>query len=271
MNNDSLYLEARNLQVRLGGKEVLRSVNIEVRKGEFLALLGANGSGKTTLLHCLGRLRKPQSGSILWQGKKLHAVSTRHLARQLAILPQNPHAPMAMEVQSLVQMGRSPYRRMAWQKDPDGNEVVNNALRHMELEHLVRRKMGSLSGGERQRAWIAMAMAQNPDLLLLDEPTTFLDISHQLQVLEMLRRWKEQGNRSVVAVLHDLNHALRYADRIAVLHNGVIHCITDCDSALNCETLREAFGIEAENYYDTRANSRFLIAHLPMRGASVLC
>ncbi len=257
-------LETQGLRVRLGGKEVLRGLDLKIQKGEFLALLGANGSGKTTLLHCLGRLRKPQSGSVLWKGQSIQQMPTRLLARQLAILPQSPHAPMSLEVQSLVHLGRSPYRRFAWQQDREGAQVVGEALAHMELEHLASRKMGSLSGGERQRAWIAMAMAQNPEVLLLDEPTTFLDVAHQLQVLEMLSRWKQQGERTVVAVLHDLNLALRYADRIAVLHEGVIHESGPASLALQAQTLRTVFGIEASYSQDARSDRPFLIPHLPM-------
>ena len=263
MTRNPPCLKAQNLGVRLGGKQVLDQLDLNVYPGEFLALLGSNGCGKTTLLHCLGRLRKPNEGNVLWQGEAIENLPTRRLAQKLAILPQNPHAPMAMSVQSLVLMGRSPYRRFAWQRDDEGIHIVQHVLKHMELDSLVNRKMGSLSGGERQRAWIAMAMAQNPDLLLLDEPTTFLDVAHQLQVLEMLTLWKKQNQRTVVAVVHDLNHALRYADRIAVLHNGKIHAITSYQNALDESTLLNAFGIEAESYWDARSNRRGLVGHLP--------
>lgn len=255
-------LSTRTLSVRIGTKSILTDIDLDVIQGEFLALVGANGSGKTTLLHCLAHLRKPTQGGVFWKGVPLGDLPRRQMAKHIALLPQHPQAPTDLSVQALVRMGRTPHRTSLLGSDIAGKEAVAQAMQSTGITELSTRSLGTLSGGERQRAWIAMALAQDPDVFLLDEPTTFLDIAHQLAILDMLKKWNRQSGKTIVAILHDLNQALRYADRVAVLDQGALHSIMAAEHSLNAETLRAAFHIGADSLHDKRHDCRLLVPHL---------
>jgi iron complex transport system ATP-binding protein len=223
---------------------VLQGLNLEVLEGEVVALVGPNGSGKSTLLRALGRVLKPKGGAVLLEGRAMAEWPTREVARRLALLPQAPTLTNDMSVDELVWMGRSPYQGLLGLPTQTDKSAVDWALRETGVDDLAQRRMMSLSGGERQRVWLAMALAQQPQVLLLDEPTTFLDLSHQLEVLELIRYLNAEHGLTVVMVLHDLNQAARYAGRIVVLKDGAVYGEGPPAAILTPDTLREVFAVE---------------------------
>ena len=220
MKRDAVVLDARLISVRLGGSPVLSEVTLSIPRGTVTAIIGPNGSGKSTLLRTLARLLRPETGSVLLDGAAIAKMSPGQVARQIATLPQSPGAVPGMTVQELVEQGRYPHigpLRMRTDKD---RAAVERALELTSSYRFRHRLLDSLSGGERQRVWIALALAQEPRILLLDEPTTFLDINHQIQVLNLIRALNREHGMTVVMVLHDLNQASQYAGRLVVLDGG---------------------------------------------------
>jgi iron complex transport system ATP-binding protein len=233
--------------IRLGyrrGAPVVRDLVLEVAPGEIVSLVGPNGSGKSTVLRALARLMRPQQGAVYLNGRALHRISTRKVAQQLSILPQNPTAPEDLTVRDLVARGR--FARQAWWRasSQHDRDVVTWALNVTGVHDLADRRLNTLSGGERQRAWIALALAQEPRVLLLDEPTTFLDISHQLDVMLLLQKLNADNGLSIVMVLHDLNQAARFSHRLVALHKGDIYAAGTPDEVLTDSMLRDVFQVE---------------------------
>ncbi|MEO1636667.1 MAG: ABC transporter ATP-binding protein [Cyanobacteria bacterium J06631_9] len=238
-------LAANQLGGGYGDQRIVDAVNLALCQGEWLSLVGANGSGKSTLLRLLSRILSPQVGAVLLEGKNLHQLSATAAAQQLAILPQQSVLPTGLTVKELVSLGRSPHQPWwQWELDASGREQVNQALAWTELEDYCDRPVEELSGGERQRAFLALALAQNPRVILLDEPTTFLDIRYQLQLLELLKRLNKQHQLSIITVLHDINLAVRYSDRIAFMRQGHLWAIGETQTVVTPETLREVFDVE---------------------------
>jgi iron complex transport system ATP-binding protein len=223
---------------------VLEALSLEIHEGEIVALVGPNGSGKSTLLRALGRVLKPKTGVVYLDGRVMREWPTREVARRLALLPQGPTLANDMTVEELVTMGRSPHQGILGILTRADEEAVQQAIRDTSIEGLTRRQVSELSGGERQRVWLAMALAQQPHILLLDEPTTFLDLNHQLEVLDLVRDLNRQRGLTVVMVLHDLNQAARYAGRMVVLKQGRIYADGPPRAVLTPATLREVFGVE---------------------------
>jgi iron complex transport system ATP-binding protein len=241
-----MKLSSRDLQAGYAGRQVLHGLNLEVTSGEIVALIGPNGSGKSTLLHALGRVLRPQGGSVFLDGRVISEWPTRELAQQLALLPQAPALSEDHSVEELVWLGRSPHQGLFGLPTGADREAVRWAIQETGIEDLARRPMSSLSDGERQRAWLAMALAQQPRVLLLDEPTTFLDLSHQIEVLDLIRYLNREHGLTIVMVLHDLNQAIRYADRLVALKDGAIYADGVPADVLSSETLRVVFGVTAE-------------------------
>lgn len=223
---------------------VIQEVNLCLQTGEWLSLVGANGSGKSTLLKLMSRILQPSSGVVLLDGKAIHTQAPHTVAQRLALLPQQQRIPNGLTVQQLVGLGRSPHQ-LWWQWEPtaDDRQKVQAALAETQLEAFGDRPVEQLSGGERQRAFLALALAQDPKVLLLDEPTTFLDIRYQLQLLELLKQLNRQG-LTIITVLHDVNLAARYSDRIALLNQGKIWAIDSPEQVLTPANLAEVFGVE---------------------------
>jgi len=225
------------------GSAVLSDVSLSVTAGEFVAIIGANGSGKSTLLRILGRLLRPGAGDVLIEGVPLAAIAPRAFARRVAFVPQGPVAPSDVVVRELVRRGRYPHRtRFGGSSEPD-RAAIETAIARVGLTDLADRPMGMLSGGERQRAWIALALAQEPSLLLLDEPTTFLDIAHQSELLALLSRLNREQGLTVVAVLHDIGQAAQYAGRIIGLRGGRVVADGAPGTVVTVEGLRALFGV----------------------------
>ena len=241
-----MKLEVQELRAGYGAKLVLDGVGLTVPEGSIVTLLGPNGCGKSTLLKVIGRLLKPKSGNVLLDGKAVHACDTAALARRMAILPQLHHASGEITVNELVGFGRFPHRTGLGVMNAHDREVVAEVLRMTRLTELRNRRIATLSGGERQRAWIAMTLAQQPQLLLLDEPTTFLDIRCQFEIIELVRDLNRRLGLTVLMVLHDLNLAARCSDRLITLKNRKVRHAGTPQEILRPEILREIFEIEAE-------------------------
>lgn len=240
-------LEARNLSGGYDQSPIVHHVNLRVEPGEWLCLVGANGSGKSTLLRLLSRILKPQGGSVLLCGRDIHELSPTAIAQRLALLPQQQTLPDGLTVHQLVSLGRSPHQPWwQWDLDREGLRQVDQALTWTEIAHYRDRPVADLSGGERQRAFLALALAQNPQVLLLDEPTTFLDIHYQLQLLELLKRLNRDQSLSIITVLHDINLAARYGDRMAMLRQGRLWAVGPPSEVLTPDNLRAVFQVEVE-------------------------
>lgn len=239
-------LEAQNLVGGYTTTPIIHGIDLALQQGEWLSLVGANGSGKSTLLKLLSRILQPQKGIVILDGKAIHSQPARVVAQKLAILPQQQTVPTGLTVRQLVSLGRSPHQAW-WQWELDGNDrkKVDEAMVETGIEPFSDRLVEHLSGGERQRAFLALALAQDPQVLLLDEPTTYLDIHYQLQLLELLKHLNQQQGLSIITVLHEVNLAARYSDRIALLKQGRLWDIGEPPAVLTPENLAQVFGVEA--------------------------
>ncbi|WP_199624599.1 ABC transporter ATP-binding protein [Paenibacillus alkalitolerans] len=217
-------LEAKGLSLGYGsGSHIFHGLNLEIPDRKITVLIGKNGCGKSTLLRSLARLMKPSGGSVLLDGRDIYSHSTKEVAKRLSILPQGPTAPEGLTVLQLVKQGRYPHQTWLKQWSEEDERAVNDALKATGMLDHAESQVDSLSGGQRQRAWIAMTLAQQTDTILLDEPTTYLDMTHQIEVLELLAELNERDRRSIVMVLHDINLACRYAHHIVAVSNGEVY------------------------------------------------
>jgi ABC-type cobalamin/Fe3+-siderophores transport system ATPase subunit len=241
----SVEISAAKLTLGHGGEPVARDISVELASGEITALVGPNGSGKSTLLRALARLHNPDAGHVVLDGRDLGSYKPRELARKLSFLTQTPLVPTGVTVQELVAYGRHPHQGLlARTTGDDDREAISWALDATNLIGLAERPLDQLSGGERQRAWIAMALAQRTGLLLLDEPTTYLDIRYQIEVLKLVRALADDHGITVAVVLHDLNQAAAFADGMVVLAGGRIVATGPPAEVMTEDTIRRAFGID---------------------------
>jgi len=233
-----------DLSIRIGEAEILNEVSLTVGRGEFLTVIGPNGAGKSTLLRCLDALLQPSSGRILIDGRALSEYGRRELARTVSYVPQPDAGPLDYSVRSFVEMGRFPHIS-AWAALSEADAIaVNNAMELTEVADLAERSMASLSGGEKQRASIAAALAQGGSILLLDEPTSFLDYRHQVQVLDLLDRLHRENGLTVVAVTHDLNSTVASADEVIALKDGGVGFRGRPSELLQAEILSDIYGAD---------------------------
>ncbi len=238
-------LAAQQLSGGYADKRIVEAVNLTLAQGEWLSLVGANGSGKSTLLRLLSRILPSQSGVVLLNGRDIHTLSATAVAKQLAILPQQQILPDGLTVHQLVSLGRTPHQTWwQWDLDEQSKQQIALALAQTDLAPYRDRPVAELSGGERQRTFLALALAQNPKVLLLDEPTTFLDIHFQLQLLTLLKQLNQQQHLSIITVLHDINLAARYSDRIACLRQGHLWAVGEVETMLTPEIMKAVFEIE---------------------------
>ncbi|PZD95492.1 Fe(3+)-dicitrate ABC transporter ATP-binding protein [Paenibacillus sambharensis] len=245
-------LYTRQLDISYDDRLIVEQLNLVVPAGKITALVGANGSGKSTILKTMARIMKPKGGGVFLDGKVIHEQSTKEVAKQLAILPQNPVAPDGLTVQELVGYGRFPHQKGFGSLSKSDKEIIEWAITVTGMTAFASRPVDQLSGGQRQRAWIAMALAQQTDILFLDEPTTFLDMAHQLEVLKLLQKLNEEENRTIIMVVHDLNHATRYAQHMVAIKSGKVAGEGTPEQVMTKDVLREVFGIEADIIYDPR-------------------
>nr|WP_218853672.1 ABC transporter ATP-binding protein [Schumannella luteola] len=238
-------MRAEALELGYRDHAVIDGLDLEVPPGRITVIVGANACGKSTLLRSMSRLLAPRAGQVLLDGEQVHRLPAKELARTLGLLPQSPIAPEGITVADLVGRGRHPHQRayVRWSREDDA--AVAAALEATDTLELAERAVDELSGGQRQRVWIAMALAQQTDVLLLDEPTTFLDVSHQVEVLDLLTDLNRQRGTTIVMVLHDLNLAARYADHLVAIAGGRVHAAGDPSEVLTAELVRTAFGLES--------------------------
>ena len=252
-------LRAEAVRLAYGDRVVVDGLDLEVFGGTITAVIGPNGCGKSTLLRALGRLMKTRGGQVLLDGKRIDRMSTRQVATVLGVLPQAPVAPEGLSVADLVARGRHPHQAWYRQWSSDDETAVAEALRWTGMFDLADRLVDELSGGQRQRVWISMALAQGTDLLLLDEPTTFLDLAHQVDVLDLVERLHSETGRTVVMVLHDLNLAARYAQRLVAMKDGAIAAQGAPADVLTEELLAEVFELEARVVTDPVAGTPMVV------------
>lgn len=239
-------LETKSLSLGYSDQMIIKELDLEIPKGEITVFIGSNGSGKSTLLRSLARLLKPRSGEVLLEENALQNLSTKEIAKRLAILPQGPIAPEGLTVLQLVKQGRYPHQSWLKQWSKKDEEIVNQALEVTQMHMLSDRTVDSLSGGQRQRAWIAMTLAQDTDIILLDEPTTYLDMTHQIEVLDLLFDLNEKEGRTVVMVLHDLNLACRYAHNLIAVSNQGVYFQGRAEDVMTRETVKQVFNMDCE-------------------------
>jgi iron complex transport system ATP-binding protein len=243
-------LTVDSLVVGYGDRTVLHSLDLAVLPGRITAIVGANACGKSTLLRAMSRLLSPRSGRVVLDGKAIHRMNAKELARTLGLLPQSPIAPEGITVADLVGRGRHPHQGILSRWSREDDRAVAAALDATDTAELAERSVDELSGGQRQRVWIAMALAQQTDVLLLDEPTTFLDVSHQVEVLDLLTDLNRARGTTIVMVLHDLNMAARYADRLVALADGRLHSVGDPADVLTEACVHEVFGLDSHVMVD---------------------
>lgn len=239
-------LGASNLTLSYGKEVIIDHLNLQIPKGKITVLIGSNGCGKSTLLRSLARLLKPQAGSIVIDGHDISKMPTKQVAKQLAILPQGPIAPEGLTVLQLVKQGRYPHQHWLKQWSEEDERMVHRSLEVTRMASFAERPVDSLSGGQRQRAWIAMTLAQGTGTILLDEPTTYLDMAHQVEILDLLYDLNQTEQHTIVMVLHDLNLACRYADHIVAILNQNVYVEGNPKDVISAKTIRDVFGMDCQ-------------------------
>lgn len=242
---DSTALHVKDLSVGYGERTVLDTLNVDIKRGAVTSIVGPNGCGKSTLLRTMSRLLNPAKGEIVLDGKSIHDIPTRKLATQLGLLPQTPIAPDGIVVADLVGRGRTPHQGILGRWSQQDYDIVAEALETTGISDLAERSIDELSGGQRQRVWIAMALAQRTDTLLLDEPTTYLDVKHQLDVLDLLTELNRDRGTTIVMVLHDLNLAARYSDELVAVSGGKVFAHGHPREVITKENVKSVFGIDS--------------------------
>ena len=242
---DSTALHVKDVSVGYGERTVLDTLNVDIKRGAVTSIVGPNGCGKSTLLRTMSRLLNPTKGEIVLDGKSIHDIPTRKLATQLGLLPQTPIAPDGIVVADLVGRGRTPHQGILGRWSQQDYDIVAEALETTGISDLAERSIDELSGGQRQRVWIAMALAQRTDTLLLDEPTTYLDVKHQLDVLDLLTELNRDRGTTIVMVLHDLNLAARYSDELVAVSGGKVFAHGHPREVITKENVKSVFGIDS--------------------------
>lgn len=238
-------LEVREVELSYDRRVVVDDLTLSVPDGRITAIVGPNACGKSTLLRAMARILRPRRGTVLLDGRNIHDFPTREVARRLGLLPQSPVAPDGIRAIDLVARGRTPYQSLFRHWSDRDETAVRDAMSATGVAHLADRMVDELSGGQRRRVWIAMILAQQTDLLLLDEPTTFLDIAHQIEVLDMVSGLNRDRKRTIVIVLHDLNLACRYAHHLVAMREGQVVSAGTPDEVITAEMVAAVFGIEA--------------------------
>jgi len=252
-------LAAEGLAVGYDQREIIHDLSVRIPTGKITVIVGANACGKSTLLKTLARLLKPSRGSVLLDGKSIQSIPTREVATKLGLLPQSPTAPEGITVADLVGRGRYPRTRWIRQWTKSDDEAVAAAMMSTDVLEIADRPIDELSGGQRQRVWIAMALAQETDILLLDEPTTFLDLTHQFEVLDLLVDLNKQKERTIVLVLHDLNQACRFGDHLIAMKDGAIVTEGNPREVITEQVVHDIFGLAVKVIPDPVAGTPMVV------------
>ncbi|QDT41990.1 putative siderophore transport system ATP-binding protein YusV [Gimesia alba] len=259
-----IQLKSKSLSLRYDGDEVVRQLSLELPANQITTLIGPNGSGKSTLLKGLARLMKPTHGAAYLDGQEIHKMNTREVARRVSILTQQVDAPDGLVVRELLAYGRFPHANWLGYSSQKDLQAIDRALDIAGIAHLADRPLGELSGGQRQLAWISMTLAQDAEIMLLDEPTTFLDLAHQLEVLNVLQRLQQEHQRTIVLVLHDINQAARFSHYMVALREGEIAWQGSPAEVMTTEMLSQVFGVEAEVSNDATTHAPYCVPIRPV-------
>lgn len=252
-------LSGRDLTLAYDQRLVCDRLDVQIPDAAFTVIVGPNACGKSTLLRALARMLKPTAGAVILDGQAIGSIASKEVARRLGLLPQTPIAPDAITAADLVARGRYPHQGLLRQWTRDDERVVLDAMRSTGVEDLADRAVDELSGGQRQRVWLAMALAQQTPLLLLDEPTTFLDIAHQIEVLDLCADLHEQRGHTIVAVLHDLNHACRYATHLIAMAEGQIVAAGDPATIVDEALVEHVFGLRCRVIDDPETGTPLIV------------
>ncbi|WP_163654256.1 ABC transporter ATP-binding protein [Listeria sp. PSOL-1] len=263
----NLYTE--HLQIAYDKRIIVDQLNLDIPLGKITALVGANGSGKSTILKTMSRLMKPSSGAVILDGKKIHHESTKEIAKELAILPQSPSAPGGLTVYDLVTYGRTPHQKGFSTLNQEDRKLIDWAIRMTNLENFADHPIENLSGGQRQRAWIATLLAQDTPILFLDEPTTFLDMTHQLDVMNILKQLNELEKRTIVMVVHDLNLASRYASHMIAIKEGQMAASGTPTEVMTETMLEDVFNVKADILIDPRSGVPLCLPYETCNGCEI--
>ena len=255
----SEILQANQVVLSYDHREIVHGVDVTIPANKISVIIGSNGCGKSTLLKSFARLLKPDSGSVTIGGKPLGDYPSKQLAQILGLLPQSPIAPEGISVFDLVSRGRFPYQTFFRGLTQEDKDIVANALRIVGIEDLANRSVDELSGGQRQRVWIAMALAQNTDILLLDEPTTYLDIAYQVEILDLLTDINRDHNTTIVMVLHDINLSARYADYLFAIKNGHLVKQGTPQEVISRELIKDVFNLDCEVIQDPVSQTPMIV------------
>ncbi|WP_159650898.1 Fe(3+) dicitrate ABC transporter ATP-binding protein FecE [Vibrio atypicus] len=252
-------ITTKQLSVAYGDKTIIENLSVSIPKGKVTALIGPNGCGKSTLLKALSRINRIKAGDILLESESITSIKDKQLAQRLSLLPQTVVSPEGITVRKLVEYGRAPYVSHWGRLSTEDKLIVEQAMLETGVAELGDEKIESLSGGQRQRAWIAMILAQDTEVVMLDEPTTYLDLSHQIELMKMMRSMNEQG-KTVIVVLHDLNQACRYCDHLIVLNQGQVVSQGAPQKVFTEQLLEEVFNLDAVVINDPVADTPMCIA-----------
>jgi len=243
-------IKAENLKLGYENAVIIDDVTVEIPENKITILIGANGCGKSTMLRSFARLLKPKCGEIIINGRNISSIPNKQISKELGILPQSPIVSGSLTVRELVEMGRFPYQTWRNKLSDEDQIIVNKALKSTQMLEFADRTLDSLSGGQKQRAWIAMVLAQETDIILLDEPTTYLDVTYQIDILDLLYKLNREEGKTIVMVLHDLNLSCRYADYIIALKNKKIYKQGSPQEVITSKTVKDIFDLECEIIQD---------------------
>lgn len=259
-------MQTNDLNVSYGERSIIEELTLNIPDRKITTIIGSNGCGKSTLLKAMTRIIPHQSGSVVLDGKNIRKEQTKQLAKKMAILPQSPESANGLTVGELVSYGRFPYQKGFGKWTKQDYEAINWALDVTGTTEFTYRAVDTLSGGQRQRVWIAMALAQETDIIFLDEPTTYLDMAHQLEVLELLEKLNQEQNRTIIMVLHDVNQAARFADYMIALKQGQIVKTGTCEEVMTADVLQEVFQIDALIGHDPRTKKPVCLTYNLLKG-----
>lgn len=252
-----------NLETSYQKFPVFQDLNLNIKEGKITTIIGPNGCGKSTLLKTMGRILKQKSGKVYLQGQDLNTIHTKQIAKHLALLPQSPIAPAELKVEELISYGRYPHRNNANNLLPKDKKIIEWAMDITKTTSFRNRDLENLSGGQRQKVWIAMALAQETEVLLLDEPTTSLDMAHQLDVLQIVEKLNKDQKRTIVMVLHDINHAARFSHEIVAMKEGKIIKVGTPSEVITRDVLKEVFHIDARIMIDSHNGAPVCFSYEP--------
>lgn len=254
-----MYFGFQDISIHYGKRQILDNVSMEFEKGKITTIIGPNGCGKSSLLKTVARTVTPTNGSVIFEDKPIKNYAPKELAKKIAYLPQVHMSPRDINIKTLVSYGRYPYKKFGGGITPADREIIDETLELTGLTHMKDRLLNNLSGGEKQRAWIAMTICQQPEILLLDEPITYLDVGYQVEVLELIRELGERLKITIVMVLHDMNFTARYSNRIYVLKDQHVYDYGKPEAIIAHDNMEHVFSIDSQIIHDDKNNCPFII------------